>query len=297
MTLPSGLQREVEQRLSGLERRPVRISGAARIGGGCISPGARIETDVRTRYFLKWSEPDRALPDFFDEEARSLRALHSTGTVRVPMVHAVTPEWLLLEWLEAGKADARTWTGLGERLTDLHRVQGPRFGWDSSNYIGALPQRNEPADLWPSFWASQRLAPQWDQARRHGWFDPLDQRRFDRLNAELDELLEAGNTDGPSMLHGDLWGGNVHVMVDGQAALIDPSTYYGHREVDLAMAELFGGFDRLFFDTYATAWPLEPGYAEVRRDLYQLYYVLVHVNLFGGSYVSGARRILHRFGD
>ncbi len=123
-----------------------------------------------------------------------------------------------------------------------------------------------------------------------------DERAFRRLCAAMPDTLAAGDADGPSLLHGDLWGGNVHVMADGAAALIDPSTYYGHREVDLAMAGLFGGFPHEFFDAYEEAWPLEPGYDNERRDLYQLYYLLVHVNLFGAGYTGGVRRVLGPFG-
>lgn len=297
MTLPEAIRKTVEPVLSGLEGRPTRVDDFSPVGGGCISPGGKITTDARTRYFLKWASPQPAPRGFFEQEARSLRALRDSGTVRVPEVRAVTADWLLLEWLESGRPTDRTWVGLGERLAALHRVRGPSWGWDSDNYIGSLPQSNATSDSWVRFWVDRRLRPQWEEAVRDGSFGAQDRHRFDRLVGILDELLASAAEDGPSLLHGDLWGGNVHVTWDGEAALIDPSSYYGHREVDLAMAELFGGFDRTFFEAYAATWPLQPGYSGVRRELYQLYYLLVHVNLFGGSYVEGVRRVLRRFAE
>jgi fructosamine-3-kinase len=175
-------------------------------------------------------------------------------------------------------------------------VRADAFGWAADNFIGSLPQANSACVRWPQFWAEQRLFPQWERARRSGHFDAADGRAFRRLLARLDDLLAPGDADGPSLLHGDLWGGNVHVISGGEAALIDPSTYHGHREVDLAMAELFGGFGASFLPAYREAWPLAPGYDEARRALYQLYYVLVHVNLFGAGYVAGTRRVLRMFG-
>lgn len=294
--LPDPIRTSVESALSGLEGRPTRIEEASPVGGGCISPAGMIETDAQARYFLKWASP-RPARGFFEQEALSLRALGATGTVRVPAVIAVGEDWLLLEWLEPGRPALHTWSSLGERLAALHRIRGPAWGWDSDNWIGSLPQHNGRGESWIRFWSDRRLAPQWEEAARHGSFGVQDRRRFDRLVASLDELLATAAGDGPSLLHGDLWGGNVHVTWEGEAAVIDPSSYHGHREVDLAMAELFGGFDRTFFEAYAASWPLQPGYAGVRRDLYQLYYLLVHVNLFGGSYVDGVRRILRRFAD
>ncbi|MGH7553627.1 MAG: fructosamine kinase family protein, partial [Longimicrobiales bacterium] len=201
----------------------------------------------------------------------------------------VHERWLLLEWLEPGRANTRTMPDLGNVLARAHHNRGEAFGWPTDNFIGSLPQGNDWMKSWPEFWRSRRLLPQLERAYAAGHFDARDRRRFDVLLERLEVALANAAGDGPSLLHGDLWSGNVHVMRDGSAALVDPSSYYGHREVDLAMAELFGGFDRAFFDAYREAWPVAEGYREVRRPIYQLYYLLVHVNHFGAGYVAGSK--------
>jgi fructosamine-3-kinase len=293
--IPIDVRASIEQRLSELESRPVRITADRGVGGGCVSPAARVETDGGTHCFVKWGEPGRIPADLFVEEARSLSALNDAGAVRVPRVKAVGPAWLLLEWLEPGVPSESAWAELGRALATLHRVQAGEFGWASDNCIGPLRQFNGAMRTWPAFWFERRLAPQWEQACAGEWFDAADRRAFERMTDRLDELLAAGDTDGASLLHGDLWSGNAHAMNDG-IALIDPSSYHGHREVDLAMTELFGGFDARFHAAYTEAFPLEPGYREARRDIYQLYYLLVHVNLFGAGFVTGTRKVLRKFG-
>jgi protein-ribulosamine 3-kinase len=266
------------------------VAGAERLGGGCISPAVRLRLRDGRSFFLKWAE--RGTPAaMFPEEAWSLGRLAEAGFVRVPAVLGVEAGWLLLEWLEPGPGGRQDWAVLGGALAGLHRTPGPAFGWRADNFIGPLPQANPQHDAWPAFWREARLAPQLRRARAGGLLDARDDDRFGQLFERLDTLLAAGSAEGPSLLHGDLWSGNVHPLAEGGAALIDPASYYGHREVDLAMAALFGGFDRAFFDAYAAAWPLEPG-ATLRRAVYQLYYLLVHVNLFGGSYVAGTRAAL-----
>lgn len=292
--IPGAILAAVERALTERSGTDIHVSKAAGVGGGCISPAARLELDNGRVLFLKWRRGDEPA-GFFAAEAHSLAALARAGAVRVPRVEAAEQAWLLIEWLEPGAANASTWPDFGRRLAALHRTRGSRFGWDHDNWIGTLPQANTPMDAWPAFWAERRLAPQWERARRAGFFDTSDDRAFDRLLAKLDALLAPGNADGPSLLHGDLWGGNVHVTADHVAAVIDPSCYHGHREVDLAMTALFGGFGPGFMEAYKEAWPLEPGYEQERRELYQLYYILVHVNLFGTTYVSGARAIVRRF--
>jgi fructosamine-3-kinase len=290
--IPSDLRARVERHL-GAGSQPVRIEHVTRLGGGCISPAVRLETSSGS-FFLKWREagsPDGLLIS----EAWSLEVLAESGAVRVPMIEGSDRDWLLLEWLEPGEAVASTWVSLGERLAALHRVTAPAPGWAADNFIGSLPQANAPVTDWPTFWAERRLLPQWEALSRRSVFDATDRRSFDRLLKRLDALLHVGRDEGASLLHGDLWSGNVHVMEDGKVAVIDPSSYFGHREVDLAMAELFGGFGPAFHDAYRSVWPLQPGYAE-RRAVYQLYYLLVHVNLFGTGYLEGTRSILREYG-
>jgi fructosamine-3-kinase len=290
--LPAAIRTSVEETLREHTGREGGITSVQRVGGGCISPSARIERAGREYWFLKWSD-DAAPADFFREEARSLRALRATGTVRVPEVIDVAESWLLLEWLEPGGGIERSWQNLGADLAALHRATASTFGWEFDNYIGSLPQRNHREQDWAAFWRDQRLLPQLDHAIAAGNLTVAERKRFDDFLARLDAILAAGSADGPSLLHGDLWSGNVHMMADS-AALVDPSSCYGHREVDLAMAQLFGGFPGDFFSAYREAWPLQPGYAEQRRDAYQLYYLLVHVNIFGRSYVPQALSVLQR---
>ncbi len=178
---------------------------------------------------------------------------------------------------------------LGRNLAALHRFGAVGFGLDHDNFIGRLPQSNTPAPSWPEFYRSRRLEPQLALARDAGLCSSAMARGFDRLFAVLDERV--GPAEPPARLHGDLWGGNVIADATGVACLIDPAVYGGHREVDLAMMRLFGGFGHHVFAAYEEAWPLEPGHEE-RVPLYQLYFLMVHVNLFGGPYVAQAEHAL-----
>jgi protein-ribulosamine 3-kinase len=295
VTLPGPVQAGVERAIEEWTGRPATVLRSAAVGGGCISPTARIETDSGDTFFLKGSAP--GLPaGLLEAEAAGLRALAMADAVRVPEVVGGGGEgpraWLLLEWLEPGPARDHTWTDLGRGLATLHQHRAARFGAEADNFIGSLPQQNTPGVDWAGFWRTRRLEPQLRDACDAGLLDDGDRARFTRLFHQLDDILAPAHDDGPSLLHGDLWSGNVHPMRDGGAALIDPSTYHGHREVDLAMADLFGGFPRAFRSAYEEAWPLSPGYAPRRRAIYQLYYLLVHVNLFGRSYVSRTRDAL-----
>jgi protein-ribulosamine 3-kinase len=292
VTLPPELRAAVGSALESAGH-DAAVLDERRLGGGCISPAARISTADGARFFIKWSAAPPP-PRFFAEEAASLRALAAADAVRVPAVTAVAEQWLLLEWLEPGAGSSTGWRSLGRDLARLHRTTSTRFGWDSDNYIGTLPQSNASSPSWPRFWRERRLRPQLHRALAARQLTADDERGFEKLFARLDELLAQGDSDRPSLLHGDLWGGNVHLMGDGRPALVDPSASYGHREVDLAMAQLFGGFDDAFFRGYEEEWPTSPGYQRTRLHIYQLYYLLVHVNLFGGAYAQQTRAALAR---
>jgi protein-ribulosamine 3-kinase len=297
--LPPAIAAEVEATLTARGGALRRIKRVSAVGGGCISPTARIEVDEDDAFFLKWSS-ESLPPGMLEAEARALAMLASARAVRVPAVVGSGgppgPEWLLLEWLEPGAARAGTWERLGEALAELHRHRGEWFGAVPDNFIGSLPQSNPPSEDWAGFWATERLAPQVRAATDSGLLDGSDHERFRTLFTRLGDLLAVALDEGPSLLHGDLWGGNVHILADGSPAVVDPSTYYGHREVDLAMAALFGGFGAGFREAYQATWPLTPGYEPTRRAVYQLYYLLVHVNLFGAGYVRGTRRALREAG-
>jgi fructosamine-3-kinase len=281
--LPAAVAAAIEEAVGASGTR--HIADVRGIGGGCISPAARLELDDGTRLFAKWGDGSTP-PDLFRAEARSLDAMRRTGAVRVPAVVGVGERWLALEWLPSGRPTSKALEGLGRDLAAMHRTTAATYGWEEPNFIGSLPQSNRRTADWPTFWRDERIMPQ--LRRASSMFAREDRRRFDVWLDRLDDILDGSVEDGPSLLHGDLWNGNVHVGEDGVAALIDPSSYYGHREVDLAMAELFGGFGAEFFAGYEAVWPLRAGYRERRRGAYQLYYLLVHVNLFGGSYVAGS---------
>ena len=274
----------------------IRISNEHSVGGGCISNATRVATN-HGDYFLKWSRDEAAAT--FPAEAAGLAALGSSETSLVvpqPLLADAGADdragILLLHWIESGRKGSRFWEDFGEGLALMHRHTSGRFGFDQPNFIGRLPQDNTWEASWIEFFRLRRIEPQVELARSRGgwhvsWDAPLD-RLYQRLPALLPGDPES------SILHGDLWGGNFMVDVEGRPVLIDPASYYGHREADLAMTELFGGFEQRFYDAYGDAWPMEPGYEE-RREIYNLYHLINHLNHFGGSYSESVGRILQRF--
>ena len=308
--LSRGARERIEAALGRAFGSASPITAFVPVGGGSISRVARIDTAAGESAFLKWSAGDRsrAPEGIFAAEAAGLELLRDAAELRVPAVFdcvdsvsddrgpSTSPErWLLFEWLPPASPGRNGWIELGARLARLHRSTRGEFGWERDNFIGSLPQRNRRMGSWPEFWRVCRLEPQLALAYDSHLVRDGARRRFDALLASLDDLLAAAAEDGPSLLHGDLWSGNVHFTGAGQPALIDPSVYYGHREVDLAMAELFGGFPETFRRAYAEEWPLLPGFAE-RRPIYQLYYLLVHVNLFGAGYLASTLSALAEAG-
>ncbi|HET6568988.1 MAG TPA: fructosamine kinase family protein [Rhodothermales bacterium] len=273
------------------------IRSCERVGGGCIAQASCLRTKG-SRYFLKWG--DSPVGDTFQAEAFGLGLLRDSGSpLVVPQALAVEapgverPGFLLLEWVDAGSPPVSFWEDFGRGLAVLHRNASGRYGADQDNFIGRLPQANRRMESWPAFFRECRLEPQLSMARergvwRSGW-DPLLERLYNRLDDLLPARPEA------SVLHGDLWSGNYMVTTSGRAALIDPAAYHGHREVDLAMTELFGGFRAGFYDAYREAWPLAPGYSE-RKEIYNLYHLINHLNHFGQSYAGSVSAILGRYG-
>lgn len=266
---------------------PVRGESA---GGGCINRSQTLLGRDGRRFFLKLNSADKA--DMFAAEAEGLAELERSGAIRVPraIAHGAAGRyaWLVLEYLEL---DGRgSGADLGRRLAALHRHTGKSFGWYRDNTIGATPQPNGVLGRWIDFYRERRLRFQLDLARRNGAGRRLLEGG-ERLLADLDDFFP-GYTPLPSLLHGDLWGGN-YAYADGEPVLFDPAVYYGDREADLAMTELFGGFPGEFYAAYRETWPLDPGYG-LRRDLYNLYHVLNHFNLFGGGYGGQAAFLLDR---
>lgn len=266
------------------------------LSGGDINEAYRVELSGGAVVFVKTN--DRADPAMFPAEARGLRFLAAAFALRIPAVVAVSsgesgaPAFLALEYLEPGRRVKDFDERLGRGLAALHREGAPGFGLDHDNFIGRLPQSNRAAPTWAEFYARSRLEPQLSMAVNAGRATAAMRRGFDRLLPRLGEFT--GPEEPPSRLHGDLWGGNLHVDERGQPALVDPAVYGGHREVDLAMMRLFGGFGDRVFAAYDEAFPLSDGHAE-RVALYQLYPLMVHVNLFGGSYAGGVERALGEY--
>jgi fructosamine-3-kinase len=283
VTIPAHIVRDVSAALEdgGLGARIVR---ATAVGGGCINHGTRLETDAGATLFLKWNEA--APGGMFDAEVDGLRALRAVDGVRAPEPLAHGERWLLLENVDTGRERPETSAALARMLAALHAgATSASFGWPRDNWIGSLPQTNTPFERWGDFWRDHRIAPQLDRARRQG---RLRDASFDRL---LDVIPDAlADVVHPELVHGDLWGGNWITGTGGEPWLIDPAVHFGHGEVDLAMSELFGGFDGAFYRAYDETHGRTSAYAAYRRDLYQLYYLLVHVNLFGASYEAGSRR-------
>jgi protein-ribulosamine 3-kinase len=197
--------------------------------------------------------------------------------------------FLVMEFIEEGPKGTHFWQNFGKQLAVLHRCSNEKFGYSRNNYIGSLDQSNSWTTEWVRFFIEQRLEPQLRLAEK--LLSPADYRSFEKLFHRLEKLIPV---EAPALLHGDLWGGNYLADEMGQPVLIDPAVYYGHREVDLAMMNLFGGFDSKVFEYYHREFPLEGGWKD-RMGLHNLYPLLVHVNLFGGSYLQSVRSNLRRY--
>lgn len=267
------------------------VTGVRPVGGGDVNRAERLRTADGRTVFVK--HRPGAPAGTFTAEARGLEAIRVRGAPRVPQVLAVGDEdgarFLALEWLPPGPPAPGHDERLGRALAALHRAGAPAFGDPLPNWIGPLPQDNTPHADWPGFLAERRLAPLVRAARDRGGLEAGDVARAERLMGRLPELC--GPPEPPARLHGDLWGGNAHPGPDGLPVLIDPATYGGHREMDLAMMRLFGGFSERVFAACAEAYPTAPG-AAGRVALMQLYPLLVHLVLFGGGYRERVRAVV-----
>ena len=268
-----------------------RIRGAREsVGGGCINEAVRLRGEGRD-FFVKLNDASKV--DMFEAEADGLGAIAASETVRVPAPVcwgvAGNRAYLVLENLGLGHAGSGA--ELGERVAAMHRITQPQFGWRRANTIGSTLQTNTPDADWIRFFRERRLGFQLDLAERNGWGGEL-LRLGEDLRSRMDGLFD-GHRPQPSLLHGDLWSGNHAYLADGTPVIFDPAVYFGDREADVAMTELFGGFGADFYAGYRAAWALDAGYA-TRKTLYNLYHVLNHVNLFGGGYERQALRMLQQ---
>jgi protein-ribulosamine 3-kinase len=285
--VPIEILRDVESVLQ------CRIDQFLPAGGGCINHGGRLETSKGT-FFIKWNKAE-TLPLMFKTETKGLQLLRDSKTIRVPKAIfesvAGNLQYLVLEYIESKPRNLSYWSDFGRNLALLHKHSNESFGLDHHNYVGSLKQYNNEEKSWVEFFISQRLEIMVKMACERDYIGSKERKRFDALYKALNSVL---SVEEPSLLHGDLWAGNVIADDLGGPCMIDPAVYYGNREVDLAMTQLFGGFDKAFFGPYNEEFPLTEGY-ESRIRIYQLYPLLVHVNLFGKSYLPKVVSILNEF--
>ena len=280
----------VERGISeALEQRFV-VQGASPVSGGCINQAYVLEGTER-QVFVKRNQ-EHLLP-MFEAEAMGLEELGNCGAIRVPQVIAKGRDdggsWLALEYIEMGSPSPTCSSELGSALANLHRHCARQFGWHRDNFIGETEQVNTWTAEWPEFFARYRLRWQLDLAKTNGAGTYLLDAGY-RLASQLHQFFDSYQPL-PSLLHGDLWGGNWATSSSGEPVIFDPAVYYGDRETDLAMTELFGGFDDRFYHSYRDHWDIDPGYT-TRKVLYKLYHVLNHFNLFGGSYARQAQDMI-----
>ena len=281
----------------------VAIAETDRLSGGDINKAYGLTLTNGKHIFMKANAKQNAV--FFTAESAGLTAIAKTGAIATPEIlctgtddgEDVGYSFLLLEFIKSGKRNKDYWIDFAHNLAAMHKADtsvyfddGGKFGFFQDNFVGARPQINTPCASWISFFRDNRLAPQFKAA--DSYFDEADRSLITKLLDHLEDFMI--EPEKPSLLHGDLWSGNVMCSPDGKAMLIDPAAYVGHAEADLAMTELFGGFPPEFYEAYREAKPLQPGY-DNRRDLYNLYQLLNHLNLFGPSYLGPVKSIVAEY--
>lgn len=265
----------------------VRVSES--LTGGDVSQTSRLAARDGRRLILK--QNIGAPPDMFACEAEGLAALSVTGGPRLPAIFLIGSGFLLLEDLRPVPPRDGYWKEFGEQLAILHRTPSTRYGFAHDNYCGPTRQANTWTEDGHEFFWSQRLCPQAQAAREAGWLEEADIRRLEAIHVRLRDLVPPQS---PALIHGDLWSGNALCGPNGEPALVDPAAHWGWAEAELGMTTLFGGFPRAFYDAYASHYPLAPGWRD-RLDLYNLYHLLNHLNIFGVRYLARVQAILRRY--
>ncbi len=286
MSLNDRIKKEIENRLGTV------ILKSQSLSGGCINSAQRIITESGESYLLKMN--NNAPADMFEKEAHGLNELRKADAVRVPAAKISSVNYLVTEFIGSGNKSNSFFTDFGRQFADLHRFTNSAFGFYEDNYIGSTPQKNSTegseSKNWTEFYFNKRLLSQFLLCEKNGYADTGLRDGIHKLENIIEEILR-GSEEEPSLLHGDLWSGNYMVDENGNPCIIDPAVYYGHREADLAMTKLFGGYPDEFYRSYNENYPLKEGW-EYRENIYKLYHVLNHLNLFGRGYYGQALSLM-----
>ncbi|GGZ29470.1 aminoglycoside phosphotransferase [Echinicola pacifica] len=271
---------------------PTLLNSVRLISGGTMNQSVLLETD-KGSFFLKSNHLPSS--DVFVQEIKGLTLLHKHSPLQIPKTIGAgrigDQNYILIEWIHGGYPNENYWFDLGRGLAELHIATAPQFGLEEDNYIAILPQKNNFHPSWSEFYTEERLEPMIGKAYYDGLVNKAFYKKFQTIYPKLEALMPK---EKPALLHGDLWSGNVIVNKKGHPCLIDPAVYYGHREMDLAFSKLFGGFRTEFYEAYNDVFPLEPGFEE-RADIHNLYPLLVHLNLFGLSYLPGIKKVVNKY--
>lgn len=282
--------KEIESEISKNTNTPFTVINHQSVSGGCINQAYKIKGKNKS-YFVKLNQP--SFVEMFTAEALGLQQIYETNTIRVPqpICYGVAQKnsYIVLEWLDLSRGNNQSWLEMGRQLALLHKnSKSQKFGWDRNNTIGSTPQINTWCDNWADFFADHRIGYQLRLAnRRGGNFSDVD-----KIVTSIREILSRIEPK-PCLIHGDLWSGNASCTVDNEPVILDPATYYGDREADIAMTELFGGFPAAFYQGYNQQWQLDSGYQQ-RKTIYNLYHILNHFNLFGSGYASQAKSMIRQ---
>ena len=287
MKLSSQLKSKIE------EITKSSIQALSPVSGGCISEALKLEMDSGELFFLKLNNSNPG--DMFIREAHGLNELYKAKAIRIPKVINFESSFILIEFIKQNKKAENFYEEFGRKFAELHKFTGENFGFYEDNYIGSNVQKNIPdtneKSNWTEFYFNKRILFQLKLAEKNGYATKELTTKINSLENKIGNIL-SGSEEQPSLLHGDLWSGNFIADENGNACLIDPAVYYGHREADLAMTKLFGGFNSEFYHSYNEYFPLPAGY-ENRENIYKLYHVLNHLNLFGRGYYSQAIALLN----
>lgn len=286
MSLSGKIQKRIEA------FRGSAVEESSPLSGGCISNTYRVTFEDGLSYLIKINEHSPA--DMFITEAHGLQELRKANAIKVPEVILYDKDFILLEFIDTGAKKNDFFEEFGRKFAQLHKFSADEFGFYEDNYIGSTPQKNindeNTRRNWTNFYFNKRLLFQYKLAEKNGYTDSEFRKAFEMVTDKIESILQ-GSEETPSLLHGDLWSGNYMADESGEACLIDPAVYYGNREADLAMTKLFGGFSQTFYDSYNESFPLQEGW-KYRENIYILYHVLNHLNLFGSGYYAHALSLI-----